>query len=113
MFMETVKQIENDLVEVVNGFEEPVVTSVGSIVDAVADYVPTWPAWPVMSALPTLSELVDSGVEFTTRFVNQQGEFTRRFVRAFDPILTKVDGRASHAKSVPTRATKSADAKVA
>jgi hypothetical protein len=118
MLVDTMKHIEDDLIDVIGDLEEPVLTSVGSVVETFADFVPARPPWPFVSALPTLSEVVDVGVDFATRFVAQQGEFARRLVRAVDPIAAKVEAKPGRAKapssgSSSARATKAPEAKVA
>jgi hypothetical protein len=110
MFVDSVKRMEDDLFEVIETAETPMVASMASVADAFADYVPVRPAWPIVSELPTLTELVD---DFTTRLVTQQGEFVRRLVRAVDPILAKVDDRPATSKPASTRTSKAAEAKVA
>jgi hypothetical protein len=108
MFVDSVKRMETDLLDVIETTETPFVASAASVAEAFADYVPRAPAWPFVSELPTLTELVDIGVDFTTRLVNQQGEFVRRLVHAFDPVLTKFEERPTPTKPSSARTAKAA-----
>jgi hypothetical protein len=111
MFVDSVKHLEDDLLDVVETMQAPLVTGAASVAEAFADWVPARPEWPFVSELPTVTEVVELGAQFATRLVNQQAEFARRLVHAFDPILTRIDERAA-TKTPPSR-TKASEPKAA
>jgi hypothetical protein len=82
---------QDEFFELVDRLEEPVVKVAGEIAESVADYVPQRPAWPFVEQLPTVSELVEFQVAFTTRFVDQQAAFVRSVMKAVQPTLAKVE----------------------
>jgi hypothetical protein len=110
MLIDSVKRVEDDLLTLVGGIEDQLVTGVGGVASVLADYVPARPAWPFVSELPTLGEVVDATAEFATRFVAQQSELARRLALAVEPVVGKVDETRAGTKSgATTRGPKAAD----
>jgi hypothetical protein len=113
MIVDSLRQLEDDALDVIERVETPVLAGAASAAEAFADWVPTRPPLPFVNAFPTLTELVDIGADFWTRVATQQAEFARRFVHALDPVLTRVDDRPATAKTATARTSKAAETKAA
>ena len=91
MFIDTVKTVEEDVLDMVTRVQEPIVTTVASLAETLADYVPERPAWPFLRTLPKLGDIVDTQVDFAHRVVTNQGEFARAMVKSLAPLLDRLE----------------------
>lgn len=89
--MQTMQEWEDEFVDVVKRLEEPVIRFGGDMAEFVADYTPEQPAWPFVNQLPTVSELVDFQIAFAHRMVDTQAHFAREMVKAWKPVLAKLE----------------------
>lgn len=105
--MQTMQEWEDEFVDVVKRFEEPMVRFGGDMAEFLADYTPEQPEWPFMSQLPTVSELVDFQITFAHRMVDTQAAFARDMVKAWKPVLAKLEP-ATSAPRKPRAAAKAA-----
>jgi hypothetical protein len=89
--MQTMKEWEDEFFDVVTRVEDPLVRFGGDMAEFFAEYTPDRPAWPFLNQLPTVSELVDFQIEFAHRFVDTQASFARSMVKAWQPVLGKLE----------------------
>jgi hypothetical protein len=113
MIMDSVRQLEDDTLDVIERVEAPLLAGAASAAEAFADYVPSRPLLPFVNAFPTLAELVDTGAEFWTRVATQQANFARQLVHAFDPVLNRIDDRSTTSRTAPARTTEASETKAA
>ncbi|MCB0997727.1 MAG: hypothetical protein R2713_10845 [Ilumatobacteraceae bacterium] len=69
--------------------ETPVVRTTARMAGRMADYVPERPAR--LASMPKVHDLVDDGLTFRRRLVDEQTEFVRSMVKAMEPMLVKMD----------------------
>jgi hypothetical protein len=117
--MLTLEKWQADYIDFVQHVEEPVVRFAGRVADSVAPYVPERPE--VMRSMPAMTELVESGLKFRTRMVDQQTRFVRHMMKAMHPVIEKLETEHAAApapkphvehkpvaRTVPRRTTKAA-----
>jgi len=115
--MITFEKWQTDYLDFVQRVEEPVVRFTGRMAGTVAPYVPEKPA--AMRSMPTMTELVESGLKFRKRMVDHQTVFVRHMMKALNPMIEKFDaapvatptpkpqaGRKPVTRSAPRRMTK-------
>lgn len=73
----------------VKRIEAPVVRTTARMATRFAEYVPERPAF--LASMPKVHELVDTGITFRKRVVDEQTRFARQMVKAMDPMLVRVD----------------------
>ncbi len=73
----------------VKRMEAPVVRTTARMATRFAEYVPERPAF--LGSMPKVHELVDTGITFRKRVVDEQTRFARQMVKAMDPMLVRVD----------------------
>ncbi len=89
--MQTMKEWEDEFFDVVSRIEEPLVRFGGDVAEFFGDYTPDRPAWPFLDQVPRVSELVDFQIAFANRWVDQQAGFARSMVKAWQPVLGKLE----------------------
>jgi hypothetical protein len=72
--------------------------------DTVAHYVPERPTF--MAELPTMNQLVDNGLKFRTRMIDQQATFVRQLMKAMHPMTMRFDAVKPAPKATPKAAPK-------
>ncbi len=105
--MVTLQKFEDQYLDTVKRVEEPVVKYTGQMADAVARYVPERPTF--MASVPPIQELVDNGLKFRKRVVDEQAMFVRHLMKALHPVIEKVDAMpvAPAAAAAPKAASRS------
>ena len=98
--MQTVHEFEDEFFDVVKRAEEPLVRFGGNMAGFLADYTPEQPEWPFASQLPSVSELVDFQIGFARKLVDTQATFARDMVKAWKPVLAKLEPTAAPARKV-------------
>jgi hypothetical protein len=98
--MQTMQEWEEEFIDVVKRVEEPLVRFGGDMADFLADYTPEQPEWPFAGQLPTVSELVDFQIGFAHRLVDTQATFAREMVKAWKPVLVKLEPTPAPARKV-------------
>jgi hypothetical protein len=96
--MTTVEDWQEEFFDLVDKVEEPVVRVAGDFAESISDYVPERPAWPFLSQLPTVSEVVENQIMFMTKLVDQQATFARHMVKAFEPVLVRREVKPAPAR---------------
>ncbi len=91
--MQSLVNMEDEVLDLLDRVEEPIVSVVGTVTEAVADYVPERPAWPFLAELPTLAQLVDNGSSFAHKLVTHETDFAKALVKAMHPVLVKIEAK--------------------
>jgi hypothetical protein len=115
--MLTLEKWQSDYLDLVQRVEDPVVRFAGRMAGSVAPYVPEMPT--AVRRMPTMTELVENGLKFRKRTVDQQALFVRHLMKAMHPMIEKFDvetvatptpkphvERKPVARSAPRRMTK-------
>ena len=104
--MTTLKEWQDRYIDLMGRVEEPIVEYTGRIAESVAEYVPERPDWELLERVPTMTELVESGLKFRRRVVDQQAAFVRKMMKAAHPALVKLEKAPAKtaAKARPVRA---------
>jgi hypothetical protein len=100
---------QDELLDLVERVQEPMVRFAGETAESLAEYVPQAPAWPFLAQLPTVSALVENQIAFATKVVDQQAGFARSMVKAAQPVLSVLEIK----KPAPRRTTRKAAAPAA
>ena len=87
--MTTMKDWQDRYIDRMKKVETPVVRFTGEMADAVARFVPERPRFT--SPLPTTTEVVDSGLKFGKRMVDEQMHFVRSMMHAMEPVTMRLD----------------------
>lgn len=87
--MTNLKKWEDQYFTLVKRIETPVVRYTGEMAETLVKYVPARPRF--MTGMPKVNEVVDNGLEFRRRMVNEQAAFTRKMMKAMDPVLVKFE----------------------
>jgi hypothetical protein len=104
--MNTLERWQDEYLDLMARWEEPVVTFTGKAADSVAKYVPERPGWAFLAELPTITEVVESQLKFRRRVVDEQAAFARRMMRAMQPALMRLEPTATTTPAAKARATK-------
>lgn len=83
-------EIEDQVVETVRSFQEPVVDSVSRAVSFVDEKLPELPTIGVLGKLPKADEIVDQQFEFVTKLIEAQREFVSALLEAIEPLTSQV-----------------------
>ena len=102
--MQTMQEWEAELFDVVKRVEDPLVRFGHDMAEFLADYTPEQPEWPFASQLPSVGELVDFQIEFAHRMVDTQATFTREMVKAWKPVIAKLEPKPAPARKVRSAA---------
>ena len=78
--MTNLKKWEDQYFTLVKRIETPVVRYTGEMAETLVKYVPARPRF--MTGMPKVNEVVDNGLEFRRRMVNEQAAFTRKMMKA-------------------------------
>jgi hypothetical protein len=87
--MTTMKDWQDRYLDLMKKVETPMVRFTGEMADAVARFVPERPRF--MSPLPTTTEMVDNGLKFRKRWVDEQMHFVRSMMHAMEPVTMRLD----------------------
>jgi len=87
--MTTMKDWQDRYLDLMKKVEEPMVRFTGEMADAVARFVPERPRF--MSPLPMTTEVVDNGLKFGKRMVDEQMHFVRSMMHAMEPVTMRLD----------------------
>lgn len=87
--MTTMKEWQDRYLDFVKKVEEPMVRFTGEMADAVARFVPERPRF--MSPLPMTTEVIDNGLKFRKRWVDEQMHFVRSMMHAMEPVTMRLD----------------------
>ncbi|MFN8022575.1 MAG: hypothetical protein U0Q03_13695 [Acidimicrobiales bacterium] len=75
--------------ELMKRIEMPMVRTTARVAGRMADYLPERPAR--MAGMPKVHDLMDAGLTFRRRLVDEQTEFADSMMRAMRPVIVKVD----------------------
>lgn len=87
--MTTVEKWEDRYLDQLKQVEEPVLQFAGRASERLARFVPERPAF--MADLPMLGDVVESQLKFRKRLVDEQLRFTRKLLKAMDPVVVRLD----------------------
>lgn len=85
--MTTLKKWEDEFFVQTKKVEEPVVRYTGEMAERMVDYVPNRPQF--MAEMPTMMQMVEHGLKFEKRLVDEQMMFVRKMMKAMDPMWAK------------------------
>lgn len=102
--MTTLKEWEDRYIDLMGRVEEPIVEYTGRVAESVAEYVPERPEWELLEKVPTMTELVDNGLKFRKRVVDEQAKFVRKLMKAAHPALVKLEKAPATTSKARTRA---------
>jgi hypothetical protein len=102
--MTTVERWQDEFIDIVDRIETPVVKWAGEVAESMVDYVPERPDWAVLERVPTMTEVVDNQLAFTSRFVDMQVDFVRKMMKAMGPALKKMEPPKVTPRKVATKA---------
>ena len=104
--MKNVEKFEDQSFDRAKQLEKPVLRFTGDMSERMARFVPERPSF--MADMPKMGDVVESQLKFGKRFVDEQVRFTRRVMKAMDPLMVKIDHVPEQpARKVPkTKATK-------
>ncbi|HEX9259347.1 MAG TPA: hypothetical protein VF855_07400 [Acidimicrobiales bacterium] len=100
--MTTMKEWEDEMFDFFARIQEPLVKFSGEMAESLADYTPDRPAWPFLAQVPTVSEVVDFQIDFAHRFVDTQATFAKGLVKAWQPVLGKLEPKAAPVRKART-----------
>ncbi len=112
--MENVERFEDQSFDRAKQLEKPVLRFAGDVSERMARFVPERPSF--MADMPKMGDVVESQLKFGKRFVDEQVRFTRKMMKAMDPLFMKLDAepvkvtkeREPAAKKAPKRTTRKA-----
>ena len=90
--MSTVQEWQDEFFDLVERVQEPFVRLAGDAAESFVD-TPETPAWPSFAQWPTMSEVVENQIAFTTKFIDQQAAFARSMVKALQPVLVRGEAK--------------------
>jgi hypothetical protein len=102
--MTTVERWQDEFIDIVDRIEEPVVKWAGEFAESMVDYVPERPDWAMLERVPTVTEVVENQLAFTSRFVEDQVAFVRKLMKAMSPALKKMEPSKAPARKVTPKA---------
>jgi hypothetical protein len=97
-------KLQDDWFDMMKRVEQPVVRTTGQLAERMARYTPPRPAF--METVPRMTEVVDNGLKFRKRMVDEQAMFARHMIKAMGPVLTKLDAAPAPKKAEHTTARK-------
>jgi len=100
--IDTLKEWEDEFFDFVTRVEEPIVKFSGEMADSFADYAPERPSWPFLAQVPTVSEIVDFNIGMANRWVDTQATFAKALVKAWQPVLGKLEPKPAPARKPRT-----------
>jgi hypothetical protein len=106
--MTSMKKMQDDVLHLVDRVEEPIVKYTGEAAERVAPYIPERPEWAFMEEVPAVTEVMDSQLRFTKRFVDRQIVFARNVMKAMEPALKKLDHKPAKATAAGKAAARPA-----
>ena len=106
---EKLGDLEDQVIEIVKSFQEPVVENLGKVVAKLDEVLPELPTVPGLDRAPEVSEVVDSQFDFAARLLQNQREFVAALIDAVKPITSQLREEAKP-KSKPKAAPKVAAA---
>jgi hypothetical protein len=112
--MTTLSKWQDEYFTFAKRVEEPVMRFSGQFAETAARFVPVRPAF--MAKLPTMDELMENQLKFRKRFVDEQGTFIRKVMKAMDPMFMKFESEAKPepaTRAVPRKPVASRMRKVA
>lgn len=87
--MDRVEEMEDRYLDQVKHYEEPVLRFAGDWSERLARFVPERPSF--LADLPMVTDFVESQLKFQKRLVDEQARFTRKMLKAMDPVVARVD----------------------
>jgi hypothetical protein len=75
--------------EMMKRIEQPMVRTTARVAGRMADYLPERPAR--MAGMPKMHDLMDAGMTFRRRLMDEQTAFADSMMRAMEPVIVKVD----------------------
>ena len=87
--MENVERFEDQSFDRAKQLEKPVLRFAGDMSERMARFVPERPSF--MADMPKMGDVVESQLKFGKRFVDEQVRFTRKMMKAIDPLMVKID----------------------
>ena len=93
--MQNLQRWQDQYLDVMARWEEPVVRFTGRAADSAARYVPVRPDWPFLAEVPSVTEFVDNQLAFRRRVVDEQAAFARSVMVAMHPVLERLEPKRS------------------
>lgn len=99
--MTTITKWQDEYFTMVKKIEEPVVRYTGEVAERVARFVPERPTF--MTSMPTMTEVVENGLKFRKRMVDEQATFVHKMMKAMKPVVVRLDTEHEHKAETHTR----------
>ena len=87
--MENVERFEDRSFDRMKQFEQPMLRFAGDMSERMARFVPERPSF--MADLPKMTDVVERQLKFGKRVVDEQIRFSRKMMKAMDPVMVKID----------------------
>lgn len=88
-FEERFDRMQDELFSGMKRFEQPVVRMTERFAPRFAEIVPERPG--MMAPMPKVAWMVDRGLAFRKRMVDEQAKFVRSMMKALHPVMVKLD----------------------
>lgn len=88
--VERLSKVQDQFLEKVASFQDPVVDAVRKGVDLVEERIPDFPTESVTAKLPTARELVENQYAFASRLLELSRDFSLAVIGALEPVTEKV-----------------------
>jgi hypothetical protein len=85
-----ITELENQVVETVKSFQEPVVEQVTRVVTFVDDKLPELPKVEALGKLPKADEVIDQQFVFAGQLLEVQRQFVAAIVAALEPLTSQL-----------------------
>jgi hypothetical protein len=95
--MDRVTKMEDRYFDQMKEMEQPILDFTSEVSERAARFVPERPSF--LADLPTMTEVVESQLKLQKKFVDEQMRFTRRMMKAMNPIVTRVDAQPETTKA--------------
>jgi hypothetical protein len=91
-------RVGEQVLSAVKRLQDLSVSTVQSVTQAVAGFVPELPSLPLADRLPQPKEVAERTFGFWEELLEAQKEYTLRLIEAFEPLTGKVDQKAARAR---------------
>ena len=91
---DSLTKLENQVVEALESFQDPVVDLVANVAGTVDEQLPDLDLGTVPADAPQARELVESSFAFTRRLLDNQQKFVEAMLDAAQPLSERVTGEA-------------------
>ena len=91
-------RVGEQVLSTVRRLQDLSVSTVQSVTQAVAGFVPELPSLPLADRLPQPKEVAEKTFGFWEDLLEAQKDYTLRLIEAFEPLAGKVDQRSTRAR---------------